>query len=97
MARRSTRTRRDTAKARRPRKSAKTPDTPAADAPDPAYAPARTPLGANLRLLRARIIESGELLLSQEAIEQEVADRRGGIGASLATALLVFRTDAARG
>jgi hypothetical protein len=84
MARRATRTTRDTAKARRPRKSkvvsARTPETPAAAAPDPAYEPARTPLGADLRRLRAKIIESGEPLLSWEAIEQEVADRRGGIG-----------------
>ncbi|MGH6896053.1 MAG: hypothetical protein ACREJ5_05845 [Geminicoccaceae bacterium] len=82
MARRATRTTRDTASARGPRKSkatsAKTPE-PAA-APDPAYAPARTPLGADLRRLRAKIIESGEPLLSREAIEQEVADRRGGVG-----------------
>ena len=84
MARRATGTTRDTVKARRPRKSkamsAKTPETPAATAPDPAYAPARTPLGADLRRLRARIIESGQPLLSREAIEQEVADRRGGVG-----------------
>jgi hypothetical protein len=60
--------------------SAETPESAAVVAPDPAYAPARTPLGADLRRLRAKIIESGEPLLSWEAIEQEVADRRGGIG-----------------
>jgi hypothetical protein len=60
--------------------SAKTPESAAAVAPDPAYAPARTPLGADLRRLRAEIIESGEPLLSWEAIEREVADRRGGVG-----------------
>jgi len=45
---------------------------------DPAYEPAQTPLGAELRRLRAKIIESGEPLLSWEEIEKEVAERRGG-------------------
>ena len=84
MTRRATRTTRDTPKAGRPRKSkgmsAETPESAAVVAPDPAYAPARTPLGADLRRLRAKIIESGEPLLSREAIEREVADRRGGVG-----------------
>ena len=47
---------------------------------DPAYEPARTSLGAELRRLRARIIESGERLMSWEDIEKEVAERRGGVG-----------------
>lgn len=47
---------------------------------DPAYEPARTPLGAELRRLRAKIIESGEPLLSWKDIEKEVTERRGGVG-----------------
>jgi len=46
---------------------------------DPAYEPARTPLGAEIRRLRAAIIESGEKLLDWEDVEREVADRRGGV------------------
>jgi hypothetical protein len=56
------------------------PESPASCTIDPAYEPARTPLGADLRRLRAEIIESGEPLLSWEEIEKEVADRRGGVG-----------------
>jgi hypothetical protein len=37
-------------------------------------------LGADLRRLRAAIVEAGEPLLSWEEIEKEVADRRGGAG-----------------
>ena len=44
---------------------------------DPAYEPARTPLGAELRLSRARIVESGEPLLSWEDIERITAELRG--------------------
>jgi hypothetical protein len=84
MARRATRTTRDSAKAPRPRQAkatgAQMPETPATSALDPAYELARTPLGADLRRLRAKIIESGEPLLSWAAIEKEVADRRGGVG-----------------
>lgn len=47
---------------------------------DPAYEPSRTKLGAELRRLRAKIIESGERLLTWEEIEGEVAARRGGTG-----------------
>jgi hypothetical protein len=84
MARRATRTARDPAKAARPQKGEATGadvrGTPATSGADPAYEPARTPLGADLRRLRAKIVESGEPLLSWEAIEKEVADRRGGVG-----------------
>jgi hypothetical protein len=84
MARRVTRTSRDPAKAPRARKAkatgSKTLETSAASAVDPAYEPARTPLGADLRRLRAEIIDSGDPLLSWEEIEKEVADRRGGVG-----------------
>lgn len=44
---------------------------------DPAYNLARTPLGAKLRSLRAKILQSGEPLLDWDDIEREVADRRG--------------------
>ena len=56
------------------------PELGAEKARDPAYEPARTPLGAELRRLRAKIIESGEPLLSWEDIEKEVAERRGCVG-----------------
>lgn len=46
---------------------------------DPAYEPARTPLGAKLRRWRAQYIESGGRLLTWEEIEREVAERRGGV------------------
>ncbi len=46
---------------------------------DPAYEPARTPLGAKLRRWRAQFIESGGRLLPSEEIAQEVAERRGGV------------------
>jgi hypothetical protein len=45
---------------------------------DPAYEPSRTPLGAELRRIRRRIIESGEPLLTAAQIRREVAERRGG-------------------
>ena len=49
------------------------------DAVDPleAYAP-RTELGRKLMELRARIVASGQPLLSWEELEREVAERRGG-------------------
>jgi hypothetical protein len=46
---------------------------------DPAYEPARTPLGAELRRLRATIVESNETLLDWDGVACEVADRRGGV------------------
>lgn len=39
---------------------------------------ARTPLGRQLRELRARILESGAPTLGWNEIEEEVATRRGG-------------------
>lgn len=46
---------------------------------DPAYEPARTPLGAKLRRWRAQYIEAGGRLLTWEEVEREVAERRGGV------------------
>ena len=39
--------------------------------------PAQTQLGARLRELRSRIVQSGEPLLSLDKLDKEVADRRG--------------------
>jgi hypothetical protein len=39
----------------------------------------RTPLGRRLWELRQRIVASGEPLLDWDDIEQEVAERRGGV------------------
>ncbi len=39
---------------------------------------ARTSLGARLLHLRKQIVASGEPLLSWEALDRELADRRGG-------------------
>lgn len=36
-------------------------------------------LGQSLRQIRAKIVTSGELLLNQEEIEQEITNRRGGL------------------
>jgi hypothetical protein len=36
-----------------------------------------SPLGQKLRAIRAKIVESGMLLLSDTALEQETAERRG--------------------
>jgi hypothetical protein len=60
--------------ARPPRKTARM-----KPARDPAYEPARTPLGAELRRLRATIVESDETLLDWDGVACEVADRRGGV------------------
>jgi predicted DNA-binding antitoxin AbrB/MazE fold protein len=38
----------------------------------------RTPLGKDLRELKARVVESGVPLLDWDEIETEVASRRGG-------------------
>ncbi|RUS98596.1 hypothetical protein DSM106972_079820 [Dulcicalothrix desertica PCC 7102] len=38
----------------------------------------KPPLGERLRKLRAKIVASGEPLLTPEEIEKEVASRRGG-------------------
>lgn len=38
----------------------------------------KPPLGERLRQLRAKIVASGEPLLTPEEIEKEVASRRGG-------------------
>jgi hypothetical protein len=46
---------------------------------DPAYDPARTRLGAELRRLRATIVESDDDLLDWDGVVREVADRRGGV------------------
>jgi hypothetical protein len=46
-------------------------------AADPAFERARTPLGAELRRLRARILASGERLLDREDIERITAEWRG--------------------
>lgn len=40
--------------------------------------PNKHPLGERLRQLRAKIVASGEQLLTEEEIEKEVANRRGG-------------------
>ncbi len=82
MAQRATRAAPKTPRSRKAKATgvATTPEASAATALDPAYEPARTPLGADLRRLRAEIIELGEPLLSWEAIGKEVADRRGGVG-----------------
>ncbi|NJK28299.1 MAG: hypothetical protein HC925_07200 [Coleofasciculaceae cyanobacterium SM2_3_26] len=53
-------------------------DTHAIRATDPAFQPARTPLGQKLRDIRAQIIASGAPLLTAEEVEREVAERRGG-------------------
>jgi hypothetical protein len=60
--------------ARPPRKTAGT-----KPAGDPAYEPARTPLGAELRRLRAAIVDSNDDLLDWDGVVREVADRRGGV------------------
>ena len=62
------------------RRAVKSPKSPAdaENSPDPAYQPARTVLGAELRRLRAGIVESGAPLMSWDDIEAEVAQRRGG-------------------
>jgi len=39
---------------------------------------ARTPLGRDLRQLRAKIVQSGTPLLDWDEIHEEVASRRGG-------------------
>jgi hypothetical protein len=39
---------------------------------------ARTPLGEKLLRLRSKIMAKGEPLLDWEAVEKEIADRRGG-------------------
>ena len=44
-----------------------------------AYEP-RTPLGKRLMELRRRIVESGEPLLDWNALERELAERRGEAG-----------------
>ena len=44
---------------------------------DPAYEPARTPLGKELRRLRRKIIESGQPLLDWDDIERLTAQLRG--------------------
>ncbi|NJL64464.1 MAG: DUF2281 domain-containing protein [Methylacidiphilales bacterium] len=36
-------------------------------------------LGENLRQIRAKIVASGESLLTQNEIEKEIASRRGGL------------------
>ena len=50
------------------------PETPAEQELQP-----RTPLGRELWKLRKRIVASGEPLLDADAIEREVAERRGGV------------------
>jgi len=39
----------------------------------------RSPLGQRLRVLRARIVASGLPLLNDDELDQEIAERRGGI------------------
>ena len=39
----------------------------------------QTELGQRLRQIRAKIVSSGEPLLNQEEIKQEVINRRGGL------------------
>lgn len=46
---------------------------------EPAHNKARTTLGAELRRLGRRIIESGKPLLTAAQVRREVADRRGGV------------------
>lgn len=50
------------------------------ETPEPATVRARTPLGEQLRQVRAEIVASGELLLGWAELEQEIADRRGERG-----------------
>ena len=40
--------------------------------------PKKPPLGERLRQLRAKLVASGEPLLTPEEIEKEIASRRGG-------------------
>jgi len=47
-------------------------------ATDPAFHTATTPLGKKLQETRAKIIASGEPLLTIEDVDREVAERRGG-------------------
>lgn len=44
---------------------------------DPAYESARTPLGVELRRLRAKIVESGQPLLDWDDIEKITSELRG--------------------
>lgn len=39
----------------------------------------KSQLGKRLRQIRAEIVNSGEPLLTQEALEQEITTRRGGL------------------
>ena len=41
--------------------------------------PKQTELGQRLRQIRAKIVASGEPLLNQEEIEQEIINRRGNL------------------
>ena len=41
--------------------------------------PKQTELGQRLRQIRAKIVSSGEPLLNQQGIEQELINRRGGL------------------
>lgn len=41
--------------------------------------PEQTKLGQRLRQIRAKIVTSGEPLLNQKEIEQEIINRRGGL------------------
>ncbi|MEB3355889.1 MAG: hypothetical protein VKK04_04130 [Synechococcales bacterium] len=45
--------------------------------PEPEFMP-QTPLGKKLWEIRQRIVKSGVPLLSDEELEQEIAERRGG-------------------
>ena len=40
----------------------------------------KSQLGKSLRQIRAKIVASGEPLLTQDEIEKEIASRRGGFG-----------------
>jgi hypothetical protein len=46
---------------------------------EPCSSPSRTSLGKRLLEIRAKILASGAHLLDWDEIEQEVAERRGGL------------------
>lgn len=49
------------------------------DTPPKSPYQARTPLGARLMRIREEIVASGEPLLSWDALERELAERRGDV------------------
>jgi len=47
--------------------------------PQPIILENKSQLGKRLRQIRAEIVDSGEHLLTQDELEKEMADRRGGL------------------